>query len=155
MHLLHCLPPTFSLPPKAVQSNGIAHESYQQSGYNNTAADDYGHDSTMSPTSQADEMPTWDDWDDMNQHRTMTGLLALDRDLVQVVGAQETLPGKMTHVSGVHIVDQQWGMGGVEWGGAHNHCHCITDSAIQHDILLCWLTCTLAPLPSPPLPSGE
>ena len=57
-------------------------------------------------------MPTWNDWDNMNQHRTMTGLLALDRDLVQVVGAQETLPGEMTHVSGVHIVDQQWGVGG-------------------------------------------
>ena len=64
MHLLPCLLPTPSLPPKVVQSNGIAHESYQQSGYNNTAADDYGNDSTMSPTSQADEMPTWDDWDD-------------------------------------------------------------------------------------------
>ena len=89
----------------------------------------------------------------MTQHQTMTGLQALDRDLVQGVEPQGTSPGEMTHVSGVHVAGQQWGWEGVEWGGARNHCHCITDCVIQHDILLCWLACTLAPLPSPPLPS--
>ena len=63
----HTTPLYTPSPSQIVQSNGVAQDSYQQSGYNSVAADGYGNDSTMSPTTPTDEMPTWDDWEEEDQ----------------------------------------------------------------------------------------
>ena len=142
---LHAAP----LAPQVIQSNGVVHGSYHQSGYNSAAADGYGNDSTMSPTTQTDEMPTWDDWDDEDpspDYDRPTGRYA-----GQVVAGGNTTRGVDDTCKWSGQCDQQMG---VEWGCGH--CHCITGCVIWGLAVFCWGSCKCSDITcvsSPPLPS--